>query len=127
MTSEEFSIDLSEESVKQLEEALGLKELEEIHKRFKNGTETLDDLLHHCYRYNFKFEIDGNEEELDLVEWKYYKKLIDLIEKQNKELEKKDAIINLMAEFMAGGNYYSCTPGGKEMIIKEYIEKVEDK
>lgn len=48
--------------------------------------------------------------------------------KRNKEMweanTKLNKVIDKMAEFMAGGNYYNC--GTKEMIIEKYREEVEN-
>lgn len=72
-----------------------MDELEEISKRFENGTETIDDIKKHCLNYIIKTE---NGVELKLVETKYFEKLIeyiDQLENRVKELETdKQEIIN---------------------------------
>jgi len=84
-----FSIDLTEEQAEDFKKAFGLDELEEIHKRFENGTETIDDIKKHCLNYMIKTE---NGVELKLVETKYFEKLIeyiDQLENKVKEYEKR--------------------------------------
>lgn len=94
------------------------EEIKQISKRFNNGTETIDDILNHCRHYMLKLE---NGRILDLVEKKYLDTVLNLIEKlkeENKvfkraldketadrsndllELQKKDKIIDLMANFI---------------------------
>ncbi len=80
--SEDFSIDLTENQVENIKKAFGLDELEKIHKRFKNGTETIDDIMEHCLNYIMKNE-DGIE--LKVVETKYFDKLIKFVKETQKE------------------------------------------
>jgi len=90
--SEEFSFDLDEKSIKNIKEAIGLDEIEARHQRFMNGTETIDDLINHIYHYKIKNN-DGLD--LELVEKKYYEKIVDLYNKEkekNKNSISKDKI-----------------------------------
>ncbi len=87
MISGEFSFDLDEKSVENLKKAINYDEIEERYKRFMNGTETIDDLINGILHYRIKND-DGLD--LDVVEFKYYQKMIDLYLKEkekNKELE----------------------------------------
>lgn len=91
----EASFDLNPESVENLKDILH-SEIEEVSKRFNNGTETLDDLINNYRHLKIKFEMkNGTEQDLDVVELKYYKKLIE-------EIKKQQNITNDMAEQMAG-------------------------
>lgn len=54
--------------------------LKEISERFNNGTETLEDIMYYCP--NYKLTI-GNNIEMQVVEKRYFDKLVDRI----KELE----------------------------------------
>ena len=89
--SEEFSFDIDLDEIDKLEVLDKMqKELEARHQRFMNGTETIDDLINHIYHYKIKNN-DGLD--LELVEKKYYEKIVDLYNKEkekNKELEKYD-------------------------------------
>lgn len=81
----ELSLDISNETMQNLKEALGINELEQIHKRFENGTETIEDIMYHCLNYGLDLE---NGKQLKLVETKYFEKLVKHIEKQQKEIER---------------------------------------
>lgn len=72
-----FSTNLSEEQAEDFKKAFRLDGLEEIHKRFENGTETIDDIKKHCLNYIIKIK---NGVELKLVETKYFEKLIEYID-----------------------------------------------
>lgn len=95
----DFTVDLTEESVNKLRKALKIDELDEIYKRFKNGTETEDDLINNTPHYVLKND-DGLD--LNMVEYKYYLKIIDLYKKakliieayENKVKERKTIINN---------------------------------
>ena len=85
--SEEFSFDIDLDEIDKLEVLDKMqKELEARHQRFMNGTETIDDLINHIYHYKIKNN-DGLD--LELVEKKYYEKIVDLY---NKEKEKNKAL-----------------------------------
>lgn len=123
-----FSIDLTEEQAEDFKKTFGLDKLEEIHKRFENGTETIDDIKKHCLNYMIKTE---NGVELKLVETKYFEKLIEYIDQletnNQKLIEKleKDIKKNNEFEFMplqvekAYNNYYKL---GKIDYAQEILE-----
>ena len=86
--SEEFSFEVKPESIEELKKAINYDELNEISKRFDNGTETEDDIINHCRNYGIEFE-NGNQ--LFVVEKKYFDKVVDLYQKEkdkNKELQR---------------------------------------
>lgn len=91
--------------------------LEEISKRFNNGTETIEDILNYCRNFLFTFE---NGVKMSLVEKKYLDKLIDEYKKISVELEKKDKMIDLMA--LAILNY------DDQLVISRYkdIDEVKE-
>ncbi len=88
------------------------EDLEEISKRFNNGTETIEDILNYCRNFLFTFE---NGIKMNLVEKKYLDKLIDEYKKLSAELEKKDKQIDLMAR--AIDNYDS------QLVINTFKDK----
>lgn len=101
--SEEFSLDVDENTINELKKAIGYDEIEARHKRFMEGKETADDLMNHIYYYKIKNDKDLD---LDVVELKYYKKLVK--------------IINLMAEQLI-------TPvHSKKWVIEYFTNKVEE-
>lgn len=73
----ELSFDVDKESIEKLKEALGFEEIEARSIRFKNGTETLDDLINHIQGYKIQFDLIKNNEELEVVELKHYKKIVE--------------------------------------------------
>lgn len=77
-----FEFEIQEEATKKLSELF--KPFREAETRFKNGKETLNDLLNYCPNYKMTFEIEGKEKKVDFVETKYYKKLIKEVKKLNK-------------------------------------------
>ena len=93
------------------------EDLEEISKRFNNGTETIEDILNYCRNLLFTFE---NGIKMNLVEKKYLDKLIDEYKKLSAELEKKDKQIDLMA--LAILNY------DDQLVINRYkdIDEVKE-
>lgn len=97
--SEEFSFDIDLDEIDKLEVLDKMqKELEASHQRFMNGTETIDDLINHIYYY----KIENNDGlDLDLVEKKYYEKIVDLYKKE-KEENKKLKKCHLRYEEMTG-------------------------
>lgn len=99
----EFSFDVDENTINELKKAIGYDELEARHKRFMEGKETTDDLINHIYHYKIK---NDKGLDLDVVELKYYKKLVK--------------IINLMAEQLT-------TPvHSKKWVIDYFTNKVEE-
>lgn len=93
MTNEEFSVDVDEKSIDNLKKIID-SELKEKSKRFNNGVETIDDLIN-GYRY-YKICNDKGLA-LDVVELKYYKRLIDLYKNVESDLyEANNRIVDLM-------------------------------
>lgn len=107
----EFSLDVDENTINEFKKAIGYDEIEARHKRFMEGKETADDLINHIYHYEIK-----NDKGLDLVvvELKYYKKLVK--------------IIDLMAEDLMhiGLIPYRVNIFTKEQLIEQYTNKVEE-
>lgn len=100
---EEFSLDVDKNTINELKKAIGYDEIEARHKRFMEGKETADDLINHIYHYEIK---NDKGLDLDVVELKYYKKLVK--------------IINLMAEQLT-------TPAhNKKWVIDHFTNKVEE-
>lgn len=87
---EEISINLTKEQAEDLKKAFGLDELKEIHNRFENGTETIEDIKNHCLNYVIKNE---NGLELRVVEVKYFEKLIEHIDQLENILADREAKI----------------------------------
>lgn len=77
--SKEFSFEVKPESIEELKKAIKYDELNEISKRFDNGTETEDDIINHCKNYEIEFK-NGNQ--LFVVEKKYFDKVVDLYQKE---------------------------------------------
>ena len=120
--SEEFSFDLDEKSIKNIKEVIGLDEIEARHKRFMNGTETIDDLINHIYHYKIKNN-DGLD--VDLVEKKYYEKIVDLYNKEKeKNRQSKMRIVQLENEITARIEDINKYFISKDKI-KEKIEELE--
>ena len=80
-----FEFEISEESAKKLHKMF--EPLENSYNRFENGKETLDDLLNYYPNFRIQIKNNGKQEELDLVEKKYYEKLVDTVNKQNKIID----------------------------------------
>ena len=108
MSNEEFSVDVDEKSIDNLKKVID-SELQERSKRFNNGTETIDDLINGYRHYKI---CNDKGLDLDVVELKYYKRLIDFYKQAKSDLyeannrindlldivKQKDKLINLMAE-----------------------------
>lgn len=106
---EEFSLDVDENTINELKKAIGYDELEARHKRFMEGKETADDLINHIYHYEIK---NDKGLDLDVVELKYYKKLVK--------------IINLMAEHIENGCDFDNKIQTKQQILEYFTNKVEE-
>lgn len=112
---EEFSLDVDENTINELKKAIGYDEIESRHKRFMEGKETADDLINHIYHYEIK---NDKGLDLDVVELKYYKKLVK--------------IINLMAEELAGLTIWNNEKEepliliDKQEVINYFTNKVEE-
>lgn len=123
--SEEFSFDIDLDEIDKLEVLDKMqKELEARHQRFMNGTETIDDLINGIYHYKIKNN-DGLD--LDVVETKYYNKIIDLYNKEkmnnfnlseqlNKEKEKNNELQVLYTGMLQDW----CKEKGKNKELEEY-------
>ena len=139
---EEISLemDLTEETAEKIREVLDINELEEIHNRFMNGTETEDDLINHYY--NFKINFTDNRE-LEVVEKKYYEKMIGLyktlkeIEEEHRkengelrtELDKEKEKNKNVIKFIKDNNLtYSCNfyDDGVNELFKDILKLLED-
>lgn len=95
---EEFSLDVDENTINELKKAIGYDEIEARHKRFMEGKETADDLINHIYHYKIK---NDKGLDLDVVELKYYNKIIDLYNKEKEKNKNKDKILqNIREEFL---------------------------
>lgn len=97
-------------------------EFEEISERFNQGKETLNDLLNNYRHLKMEFVDKNNQKiELEVVELKYYKKLIEEVKKQQK-------IINDMANEIYitavkdNGTHFST----EQEIIDYFTNKVEE-
>lgn len=88
--SEEFSFEVKPESIEELKKAINYDELNEINKRFDNGTETEDDIINYCRNYGIEFK-NGNQ--LFVVEKKYFDKVVDLYQKEKEQNKIKDIVI----------------------------------
>ena len=99
-----------------------IKELESRHQRFMNGTETEDDLINGIYHYKIK---NDNGLDLDVVELKYYQKILDLY---NKEKEKNETLFEENTHWKA--SYFKLSRKidviSKDKI-REKIVELEDK
>lgn len=110
--NEEFSLDVDENTINEFKKAIGYDEIEARHKRFMEGKETVDDLINHIYHYEIK---NNNGLDLDVVELKYYKKLVK--------------IINLMAEELADwymDNLIDNRKIDKQYVINKFTNKAEE-
>lgn len=74
----EITFDLDENICKELKAILHDDELKKIHEKFEKGTETVDDLLNNIRYYVLR---TYDNQELELVEKKYYDKIVDLYKK----------------------------------------------
>lgn len=97
---EEFSLDVDENTINEFKKAIGY--IEARHKRFMQGKETVDDLMNGIYHFKIK---NDKGLDLDVVELKYYKKLVK--------------IINLMAEELA--DWYMDNRVDDRKIDKQYV------
>ncbi len=123
--SEEFSFEVKPESIEELKKAINYDELNEISKRFNNGTETENDIINHCRNYGIEFE-NGNQ--LFVVEKKYFDKVVDLYQKEkekNKDIERYKRIANKklddIEEFRKNECNHRCIKDAELKEFKEYI------
>ena len=110
MSNEEFSVDVDvdEKSIDNFKKIIDT-ELEERSKRFNKGVETIDDLINGYRHYKI---CNDKGLDLDVVELKHYKRLIDFYKQAESDLyeannrindlldldTQKDKLIDLMAE-----------------------------
>ena len=91
--TEEFSFDVDEESIKELKSVID-KQLIEIHNRFENGKETLEDLLYQYPHMIIKCELKNKQEvDLDVVERKYYERLAGWAKLQDAKIKELENIL----------------------------------
>ena len=127
MSNEEFSVDVDEKTIDNLKKIIDT-ELEERSKRFNKGVETIDDLINGYRHYKI---CNDKGLDLDVVELKHYKRLIDFYKQAESDLyeannrindlldivKQKDKIIQEMAEQLT-------TPiHDKEWVIKYFEER----
>lgn len=107
MSNEEFSCEVDEKSIDNLKKIIDT-ELEERSKRFNSGVETIDDLINGYRHYKI---CNDKGLDLDVVELKHYKRLIDFYKQAEADLyeannrindlldivKQKDRMIDLMA------------------------------
>ena len=79
-----FDFDINEENKETFKKMLGL----DIDERYAKGEETEEDLLEHFRHMVIVFEKDGKKQKLDVVEFKYYEKLVEIVKKYKQEIEK---------------------------------------
>lgn len=108
---EEFSFDVDENTINELKKAIGYDEIEARHKRFMEGKETADDLINHIYYYEIK---NDKGLDLDVVELKYYKKLVKIIDLMARAIDNYDSQLEIN------------TFKNKEHIIDFFTNKVEE-
>lgn len=71
LDEEPLTYELTDEQAGQLNEAIGLKELEEISERFKSGTPTEDDLLNYIQRYSLTLDNGAETRAKRTTTWKH--------------------------------------------------------
>ena len=138
MSNEEFSCEVDEKSIDNLKKIID-SELEERSKRFNNGVETIDDLIN-GYRH---YKICNNKGlDLDVVELKHYKRLIDFYKQAKADLyeannrindlldldTQKDKLIDEIILYIIRHNYFDTTEFDKNIVptienIKKYFEE----
>lgn len=127
MSNEGFSCEVDEKSIDNLKKIIDT-ELEERSKRFNSGVETIDDLINGYRHYKI---CNDKGLDLDVVELKHYKRLIDFYKQAESDLyeannrindlldmvKQKDKEIDKMAEQLT-------TPiHSKEWVIKYFEER----
>lgn len=138
MSNEEFSCEVDEKSIDNLKKIID-SELEERSKRFNNGVETIDDLIN-GYR-NYKICNDKGLD-LDVVELKHYKRLIDFYKQAESDLyeannrisdlldldTQKDKLIDEIILYIIRHNYFDTTEFDEKVIptienIRKHFEE----
>lgn len=113
MSNEEFSCEVDEKSIDNLKKIID-SELEERSKRFNNGVETIDDLIN-GYR-NYKICNDKGLN-LDVVELKHYKRLIDFYKQAKSDLYEANNRINDLLDIVKQKDKII------DLLIKELYKK----
>lgn len=90
MINEEFSADVDKKSIDNLKKVID-RELKERSKRFNNGVETIDDLINGYRHYKI---CNDKGLDLDVVELKHYKRLIDFYKQAEADLYEANNRIN---------------------------------
>ena len=138
MSNEEFSYEVDEKSIDNLKKIID-SELEERSKRFNNGTETIDDLINGYRHYKI---CNDKGLDLDVVELKHYKRLIDFYKQAKSDLyeannrindlldldTQKDKIIDEIILYIIRHNYFDTTEFDKNVIptienIRKHFEE----
>lgn len=122
--SEEFSMDIDEKSIEELKKAINYDEIEKRYQRFMNGTETEYDLINGMYHYKIQ---NDKGLDLDVVEFKYYQKLINLYNKEkekNKELQIKVRYYeDIMIKQNVEKKFETLYKGLYKIVKTEYVSK----
>lgn len=138
MSNEEFSVDVDEKSIDNLKKTID-SELEERSKRFYNGVETIDDLINGYRHYKI---CNDKGLDLDVVELKHYKRLIDFYKQAESDLyeannrindlldldTQKDKLIDEIILYIIRHNYFDTTEFDEKIIptienIRKYFEE----
>lgn len=72
-----LSLNLDGENMDTFKKMLGI----DISERYQKGEETEEDLLEHASHMEIKYIDSKGKHELDVVEYKYYQKLVDIAKK----------------------------------------------
>ena len=132
MSNEEFSCEVDEKSIDNLKKIIDT-ELEERSKRFNNGVETIDDLINGYRHYKI---CNDKGLDLDVIELKHYKRLIDFYKQAKSDLyeannrivdlmniiDERDKIIDLMVDEIYRVDWQSECGNSRE-AIKKYFEE----
>lgn len=112
MSNEEFSYEVDEKSIDNLKKIID-SELEERSKRFNNGVETIDDLINGYRHYKI---CNDKGLDLDVVELKHYKRLIDFYKQAKSDLYEANNRINDLLDIVKQ----------KDKIIDELVTWIEE-
>lgn len=140
MSNEEFSVDVDvdEKTIDNLKKIIDT-ELEERSKRFNKGVETIDDLINGYRHYKI---CNDKGLDLDVVELKHYKRLIDFYKQAESDLyeannrindlldldTQKDKLIDEIILYIIRHNYFDTTEFDKNIIptienIRKHFEE----
>lgn len=101
-----------------------LKRMKETKKRYEEGKETKEDLLKYYPNFHMEINNKGKIEELDIVELKYYKKLISIVKKQDKIIDEMSGILAGLAVWDSEKDE-PVILGDKEEVKQHFENKVE--